>query len=90
MDSDGSSLCGCSPTRARSSSSSHDSSSSSSSKILATTAGPLKEEALKVVTDLVRHVPLIGAMTTRNFDEVLAYSGLPVASSQVTKSDAEQ
>lgn len=29
------------------------------------------EQALKIVDDLTRHAPLIGAMTTRNFDEVL-------------------
>ena len=34
--------------------------------------GTSQEQALKLVQDLARHVPLIGAMTTRNFDEVLA------------------
>lgn len=29
------------------------------------------EQALRTVEDLARHAPLIGAMTTRNFDEVL-------------------
>jgi hypothetical protein len=29
------------------------------------------EHTLKIIEDLARHVPLIGAMTTRNFDEVL-------------------
>ena len=33
--------------------------------------GSDNEQALRVVEDLARHVPLIGAMTTRNFDEVL-------------------
>ncbi|MGH2217553.1 hypothetical protein, partial [Enterococcus faecalis] len=33
--------------------------------------GSDNEQALKVITDLARHVPLIGAMTTRNFAEVL-------------------
>jgi len=33
--------------------------------------GADQEQALKVIEDLARHVPLIGAMTTRNFDEVL-------------------
>ena len=33
--------------------------------------GTDNEDALQVVEDLSRHVPLIGAMTTRNFDEVL-------------------
>jgi hypothetical protein len=33
--------------------------------------GSDQEHALKVITDFARHVPLIGAMTTRNFDEVL-------------------
>lgn len=38
------------------------------------------EQALKIVDDLTRHAPLIGAMTTRNFDEVLDLlrSGRPV------------
>lgn len=34
--------------------------------------GTGNEHAFKVIEDLARHVPLIGAMTTRNFDEVLA------------------
>lgn len=29
------------------------------------------EQALRTIEDLARHAPLIGAMTTRNFDEVL-------------------
>ena len=29
------------------------------------------EQALSTIEDLARHAPLIGAMTTRNFDEVL-------------------
>ncbi|RBY84914.1 PIN domain-containing protein [Blastococcus sp. TF02A-30] len=33
--------------------------------------GTAQEEARRLVADLARHVPLIGAMTTRNFDEVL-------------------
>ncbi len=33
--------------------------------------GSDQKQALKVITDLARHVPLIGAMTTRSFDEVL-------------------
>jgi len=33
--------------------------------------GAGNEDALRVIEDLARHVPLIGAMTTRNFDEVL-------------------
>lgn len=33
--------------------------------------GTDNEDALRVIEDLARHVPLIGAMTTRNFDEVL-------------------
>lgn len=33
--------------------------------------GTDNEDALRVIADLARHVPLIGAMTTRNFDEVL-------------------
>ncbi|MFD2024012.1 PIN domain-containing protein [Promicromonospora aerolata] len=33
--------------------------------------GTDNEHALKVVEDLARHVPLIGAMTTRNFEETL-------------------
>ena len=33
--------------------------------------GDENAEALKTIADLARHVPLIGAMTTRNFDEVL-------------------
>jgi hypothetical protein len=33
--------------------------------------GTNNEGALRVIEDLARHVPLIGAMTTRNFDEVL-------------------
>jgi len=33
--------------------------------------GTAQEQALKVIEGLARHVPLIGAMTTRNFDEVL-------------------
>jgi hypothetical protein len=33
--------------------------------------GTDNEQALRVVEDLARHVPLIGAMTTRNFDEIL-------------------
>lgn len=33
--------------------------------------GTGNEDALRVTEDLARHVPLIGAMTTRNFDDVL-------------------
>jgi hypothetical protein len=33
--------------------------------------GSDQEQALQVIADLARHVPLIGAMTTRNFSEVL-------------------
>ena len=33
--------------------------------------GTDNEHALKVIEDLARHVPLIGAMTTRNFEEIL-------------------
>lgn len=33
--------------------------------------GTVQEHALKVIEDLGRHVPLIGAMATRNFNEVL-------------------
>lgn len=33
--------------------------------------GAAQAEALSVIEDLARHAPLIGAMTTRNFDEVL-------------------
>ena len=33
--------------------------------------GTVQEQALQVIEELARHVPLIGAMTTRNFDEVL-------------------
>lgn len=34
--------------------------------------GTDNEKSLRVIEDLARHVPLIGALTTRNFDEVLA------------------
>ncbi len=39
------------------------------------------EQALNVIEDLARHVPLIGAMTTRNFDEILELlrTGQPAA-----------
>jgi len=33
--------------------------------------GEQNAEALKIIADLARDVPLIGAMTTRNFDEIL-------------------
>lgn len=33
--------------------------------------GTAQEQALKVIEDLARHVPLISAMTTRNFNDVL-------------------
>lgn len=34
--------------------------------------GEENAEALKIIADLARDVPLLGAMTTRNFDEILA------------------
>ena len=43
------------------------------------------EQAMKVVDDLSRHVPLIGAMTTRNFTEI---RDLLVSGRQVDPSDA--
>lgn len=44
-------------------------------------------DAAKVVDDLARHAPLIGAMTTRNFDDVLA---LLKSGRRAEPTDAEQ
>ena len=48
--------------------------------------GEDQAQALKVIVDLAHHVPLIGAMTSRNFDEVLA---LLRAGRDLTPGDAE-
>lgn len=50
--------------------------------------GTGNEHALKVIEDLARHAPLIGAMTTRNFDDILELlrAGQVVEPTAVTRS----
>lgn len=49
--------------------------------------GPSYEDALKVVEELAHEIPLVGAMTTRNFDEVL---DLLKGGSAIEPGDAER